>query len=110
MDGVYVDGRKDATLTFYKDVDGVSHQTTVIEEHYVVVGEPGELYLTHFTPEDGKGLTIANGLYKKIENSQLQDSLTVIGTDGTNTMTGPTNGFIISNNFKNNLYYGLKST
>ena len=66
----------------------------VLEEHHVVVGEPGGYYLTHLTAGDAKGQTIANKLYENLANTELKDKLLVVGTDGTASMTGPHSGFI----------------
>ena len=34
--------------------EGKKYRKTVLEEQYVIVGEPGEFYLTHVTTEDGR--------------------------------------------------------
>ena len=65
-----------------------------LKHHYAVVGEPGEYYLTHFTPENDKGRTIANELFEHLNNTDLSEKLIIIGTDGTNSMTGKYNGCI----------------
>jgi len=54
-----------------------------MEEHYVVVGEPGELYLTHLTIDDGKGVTIAKAIHDALKNTDLVNSLSLTGSDGT---------------------------
>ena len=38
VDSIFVDERKDATMTMV-EVNGKYHRQTVIEEHYVIVGE-----------------------------------------------------------------------
>ena len=58
MDSIFVDGRKDATMTVV-EVNGNYHHQTVIEEHYVIVGELNRFYLSHVMPEDGTGYKIA---------------------------------------------------
>lgn len=52
------------------------------EEHYAVVGEPGQLYLTHVSSEDSKGRTIASVLHSAIKMTALEDKLSVIGSAG----------------------------
>ena len=47
-----------------------------------MVGEPGEYYLSHFSTEDGKGSSIADGIYSAIKGTSLKKNLIVIGTDG----------------------------
>ena len=44
MDSIFVDSRKDATMTIVK-VSGNYHCQTVIEEHYVIVEEPNSFYM-----------------------------------------------------------------
>lgn len=93
LDGVYVDGHKDATNVILQ-ANGKYYRRVELEEHYVVVGEPGEFYLTHVSPEDGKGKTIAQAIYTALEHTLLKEKLAVIGSDGTATMTGACNGAI----------------
>ena len=59
-----------------------------MEEHDVIVGEPRELYLTYFSVENGKGVTVGKAIYKKLENTDLQNSLSIVGPDGTAIRTG----------------------
>ena len=95
VDGIYIDGRKDATLTLKQDeLSGRYHQSTELIEHYVIVGQPGEFYLTHLSPSNGKGQSIAEEVYNSIKDIELCDVLEVIGTDGTASMTGVKNEFI----------------
>ena len=95
VDGIYIDGRKDATLTLKQDeLSGRYHQSTELIEHYVILGQPGEFYLTHLSPSNGKGQTIAEEVYNAIKDMELCDVLAVIGTDRTASMTGVKNGFI----------------
>ena len=64
------------------------HRKTIIEEHYVLVGEPYEFYITHVTPTYGTGKQNAQAIYNVLEKISMNDRLKVIGTDGTATMTG----------------------
>ena len=43
VDSIFVDGRKDATMTMV-EVNGNYHRQTVIEKHYVIVGEPNVFF------------------------------------------------------------------
>jgi len=69
IDGIYIDGRKDATLLTERDAQaGEYYHKTELQEHIVVdVGEPGACYLTHVSPQDGRGITIANEVYDAIK-------------------------------------------
>jgi len=49
---------------------------------------------THVSPQDGRGITIANEVYDAIKGTELSDTLKVVGTDGTASMTGSKAGFI----------------
>ena len=61
-----------------------------------MVGELGEYYLSHFSTEDGKRRSIADGIYNVIKDTgtNLEENLTVIGTDGAATMTDINRGCI----------------
>ena len=48
-DGIYVDGKKDATLVL-KEVNGKYSKKVEIEEHIVMVGQPGGFYLKLYFP------------------------------------------------------------
>ena len=94
VNGIYFDGQKDGTMVITQSDEGKKYRKTVLEEHYVIVGEPGEFYLTHVTREVGRGRTIARCIYSAIKTTDLEDKLAIIGSDGTATMTGPYNGAI----------------
>ena len=92
---IFEDGRKDATMTMV-EVNGNYHRQTVIEEHYVIVGEPNGVYLSHVMPEDGTGYKIATSVYSAIKDTALEQRLKIVGSDGTAIMTGKSKGFIAS--------------
>jgi len=97
IDRIYIDVRKDATLLTEHDAQtGKYYHKTELQEHIVVVGEPGACYLTHVSPQDGRGITIANEVYDAIKGTELSDTLKVVGTDGTASMTVNKAGFIRS--------------
>ena len=64
-----------------------------LEEHYTLVGEPGTYYLTHLSPENGTGRTIAE-VFMLIKDTELGEKINIVGTDGAASMTGKFNGFI----------------
>ena len=94
VNAIYVDGRKDVTLTTIETSDSKFHPEGEIEKHYETVGEPGELHLTHFSVEDGKEITVGKAIYKEVKNTDLQKSLLIVGSDGTAIMTGKHHGSI----------------
>ena len=61
VNGIGFDGRQDATLAIYK-INKKHFTSTILEEDYVITGEPNDFYLDHFSPESGRGLDIAHGL------------------------------------------------
>ena len=65
--GIGFDGRKDATLTV-EETNHKHYKSTVLEDHYLVTGEPNDFYLDHFTPATGRGIDIAHDLWQVIKN------------------------------------------
>ena len=94
INGLYFDGRKDATLMMAKAPTGKSFITTELEEHYVLVGEPGGYYLTHLSPPNGKGRVLAKEIFDSISDTEFCRNLMILGSDGTASMTGRFNGCI----------------
>jgi len=89
IDRIYIDGRKDAILLTEHDAQtGKYYHKTELQEHIVVVGEPGACYLMHVSPQDGRGITTASEVYDAIKGTDLSDTLKVVGTNGTASMTG----------------------
>ena len=96
VNAVYLDGRKDATQIVAQGPNEKHYRSVQLKEHYTVVGEPGSYYLIHFSPEDGKGRTIAQKLFDSFSGTELEGKLAIVGTDGTASMTGKHNGCIRS--------------
>ena len=46
----------------------------------------------HISPNDSKGHTKANVINDFIKNSDLEENVVIVGTDGTASMTGAKNG------------------
>jgi hypothetical protein len=92
--GLYFDGRKDKTrhntLT-----DGKYHPSTGVEEHIVLIKEPGSEYLGHVTPTSGTSLNLFQSIDTFLsKNSISTEQLVAIGCDGTNVNTGHQGGVI----------------
>ena len=83
LTSLYFDGRKDRTFTEHR-------KANTIEEHVVVISEPGGSYVTHFTPESGRALHLLNELYSV--SQQFGGEIKVLGCDGTAVNTGTTGG------------------
>ena len=88
MDGLYVDSKKNATLVT-TEKGGVQHRQVLLEKQ---AGKPGEYFLSHISTKSEKDGDIAKGIKDAIINTDLEHSLTVIGTDNTAATTGRYNG------------------
>ena len=82
LHSLYFDGRKDRTRA--------SSSVTEVEEHVVVLSEPGSVYLTHFTPSSGRALDLLNELYSV--SLMFGGTVKVLGCDGTAVNTGVNGG------------------
>ena len=47
------------------------NRSVQLEERYTAVSEPGIYNLSHFSPEDGKGRTIAKELFDLFKETKL---------------------------------------
>jgi len=83
----------------FKTVDGI-YPKIEMEEHYVVVGEPGE------TVDDDKDVIGAKAIHYALKNTDLINSLSAIGSDETAIMTGKHHGCITSERLLHRLYSG----
>ena len=64
------------------------------EEHISLISEPGSLYQDYITPKSGKASDIACELHRFVIKIKSEDSLVVIGADGTPVNTGQNSGAI----------------
>ena len=104
--GLYSDGKRIDTLvrdtvttkvqirgrrgkSAYKEVTTTSNKVER-QEHFVVVSEPGNRYLTHITPDPGTGVAISKELVAVVREKDIK--LEVLGMDGTPVNTGIHNG------------------
>ena len=93
ISSIYFDGRKDKTLVKVKKGDKWYGEMAV-EDHYVLVTEPGGEYLTHITPDSGRSSYIATGIMSVIQEQGASETVCVVGCDSTNTNTGCNGGVI----------------
>ena len=75
-------------------MDGKYSREVEIEKHIMMVGQPGEFYLSHMSPDSGTGLSITTSIFNKIKDTNLAGKLNIIDSDGTAAMTGAYNGAI----------------
>ena len=87
-------GRKNATGTqMIAQAPNNKHNRSVqLEERYTAVSGPDTYYLSHFSPKDGKGRTIAKKLFDLFKDTELELKLAIVGANGTASMTGKHNG------------------
>ena len=54
---IFFDGRKDKTIVQEKKGNSY-YRTVVVEEHIVLLSEPGSVYIGHVTPDSGSSADI----------------------------------------------------
>lgn len=92
--GIYFDGRKDQTISQVK-IGEKFVRKTVLEEHIVLLSEPGSKYISHFTATSSTALAIKTDLFEFLVKKEFDiRNLNVIGCDGTVVNTGPNGGVI----------------
>ena len=81
---LYFDGKKTATRVLKQNPKtGRWSPKMEVQDHYVMIVEPGSQYLSHVTPPSGHGRVIAETIYKYLEEEDLLDQpIYVIGADG----------------------------
>ena len=105
--GLYTDGKRSPTLVrrtkrnkvatglpgrgAYREVSSTSNEVEV-QDHFPILGMPGAQYITHVTPADGKGSTLAKELEAVVREEDMP--IKVVGMDGCPTNTGPHTGAI----------------
>ena len=69
--------------------------TMKVDDHYVVLTEPENNYLTHVTPKTVHGKVVARAIYDfLVEHELTNQPLYVAGCDGCCVNTGPNRGVI----------------
>ena len=64
--------------------------TIKADDHYVVLTEPGNDYLTHVSPKTGHGKAVARTIYDFLVDHELTNKpLYVASCDGCHVNTGP---------------------
>ena len=91
---LYFDGKKDATLTRQQKGDKF-YTKTVIEDHYVMLEEPGSAFLGHEVPYSGHGISIGLKTFRFMKSKGWDVSLVVVGADGCNVNVGHNEGAIV---------------
>ena len=98
--GIFVDSRKDNTLTLMHDeTTGTCRKRIIKESHMAVTEEPKGRYLTHYTPEAKTRAAkpakqCAVGLCDWMKDRGIDLSLELIGSDTTNDMSGWKGGML----------------
>ena len=66
----------------------------ILQDHYVLLCEPGSEYIGHVTPPSGHGWAIAQSIYAYLKSHDLLGSVVAAGADGTVVNVGPDGGAI----------------
>ncbi|XP_060801595.1 uncharacterized protein LOC132902031 [Amyelois transitella] len=92
--GIYFDGRKDKTLVNIQK-EGKFYRKRVIEDHYVILSEPGSDYFGHVTCELGTARGIESSIINHLRTKSVElDKIVVVGCDGTVVNTGFKGGVV----------------
>ena len=94
ISGIYFDGKKDFTLTMVEK-NGKPYPRKVIEDHYVMLGEPENVYLGHEVPYSGHGISIGLRLFRSLKAKNLAAKMIVAGADGCNVNVGNNEGALV---------------
>lgn len=90
LHAIFFDGRKDLTKMY--ECGRINSRS---EEHISMVREPGSLYFSHISPDDGYGITIATALHDRFLDKNVDTSaIKAAGCDGANVNVGTNNGVI----------------
>lgn len=90
ISGIYFDGKKDFTLTMVMK-NGKPYPRKVIEDHYVMLGEPENVYLGH----SGHGISIGLRLLCSLKAKNLAAKMIVAGANGCNVNVGNNEGALV---------------
>ena len=92
---LYFNGKKTMTRVLVKNNKTGRWNPTIIVDHYVVLTEPGNNYLTHVTPKTGHGKVVARAIYDYlVEHEFTNQPLYVAGCDGYRVNTKLNGGVI----------------
>ena len=91
VSALYFDGKKDATITRVQKGDKF-YTITVIEDHYVILEEPGSAYLGHEVPYSGHGISLGLTMFRFCKSKGWDATLMVAGVDGCNVNVGNEEG------------------
>jgi hypothetical protein len=96
ISALYFDGKKTITrMLLRNEKTGKWSSRMEVEDHYVILLEPGSQYFTHVTPQSGHGKLIAKAIYDFLVEQQLTGQpIMVAGCDGCRVNTGPNNGAV----------------
>lgn len=89
--GIFFDGRKDKTIVQEKKGEKFCRKT-IVEEHIVLVSEPGSTYLGHVTPVSGSSNHIKASILSYLQQNVNLSKLWAVGCDDTVVNTGSKNG------------------
>lgn len=75
--GIYFDGRRDKTMTKTK-VEEKWRSEIAVDDHNVLVVEPGGEHFTHVTTASGKSSDIANSIFAVITDKSASETIIAV--------------------------------
>ena len=88
-----LDGKRTSTrISTQNKITGKWSTSKKIQDHYVILDQPGSTYLAHVTPTSCSGFNIAQSILRFLEKESLRDQpVFVAGANGTNANVGSNN-------------------
>ena len=75
--------------------NGKPYPRSVIEDHYVMLEEPGSIFLGHQVPFSGHGISLGLQFHRFLKEMGWDGSLMVAGADGCKVNTGHKEGALV---------------
>ena len=91
---MYFDGKQDPTLSRVQKGEKF-YTKTVIEDHYAILEEPGNIYLGHEVPFSGHGISIGIKLFRFLKSKNWHGNIYVVGADGCKVNVGNNAGALV---------------
>ena len=92
LECLLLDGKTDLTKVRTIGENGKVLKRTILEEHIILVGQPGDVFLGHVAPEKKDAKSVAQSIWTFLVEQDDTEDLKVIGGDSTVHNTGHKGG------------------